>query len=215
VAAIPNEIISQYREIAQKAKLEIVLMEAEMFGLVRALVAQDDTRPTCLIDIGIQSTVCSLIEKRVLKYSHSFDRGSRYLADEIANRLPVNHELARSIRENYGLKLISLVDPEIREKIMDILKESLAPIFREIDMMIADFRKTTNAEVAKMILSGGVLAVPEIRQQFNDYFATETEIADPFPNIDYRQDLAPYKKEIGLNYSVAMGMAQRVFDIAR
>jgi type IV pilus assembly protein PilM len=212
VTAVPNEIIAQYREIAQKAKLEIILMEAEMFGLMRALVPKDEMRPICLIDMGTQSTVCSLIEKRVLRYSHSFDRGGKYLSDEIANRLPVSREMARSIRDNYGLELISMVDSEVREKINDIMKESLMPVFKEVEMMLADYRRLTNMEVAKIILSGGAMAIPQIKSQFADYFKKETQVADPFAGIDCSPEIAADTKETGLDYSVALGMAERGFD---
>ena len=116
VTAVPNEIIAQYREIASKAKLEVTLMEAEMFGLVRALVPADETRPICLIDMGIQSTVCSLVEKGVLRYSHSFDRGAKYLVEEFVGRLPVSGETARAFRENFGLKMITETDQRIKTR---------------------------------------------------------------------------------------------------
>ena len=215
VTAIPNEIIAQYREIAAKAKLEVVSMEAEMFGLARALVEKDEMRPLCLIDIGTQSTVCSLIEKHILRYSHSFDRGGKYLFEEIAGRLPVDREMAREIRDNYGLKLLSALDPEVKEKVRDALKESLVPILKEIEMMLADYRRLTNSEVAKIILSGGIVAVPEIVKQFVDYFKIEIEIADPFAGIDCRPEIVSSAKEIGLAYCVALGMAERSFDISR
>jgi len=114
VAAIPNEIIARYKEIATKAKLEISLLEAEMFGLTQALVPPTETRPVCLVDIGAQSTVCSLIENRVLRYSHSFDRGSAYLADGLIDRLPLDPEAAANLKQDYGLRFIPYMDPEIR-----------------------------------------------------------------------------------------------------
>lgn len=215
VTAIPNEIIAQYREIALKAKLEIILMEAEMFGLVRALVPKEEMRPICLIDVGTQSTVCSLIEKHILRYSHSFDRGGKYLSDELSSRLPVNREMARNIRESYGLRVISMVDPEIREKIKVILKESLMPIFKEIEMMFSDYRRASNSDVAKIILSGGVMAVPEIEKQFADYFKIEIVTADPFAGIDCHPELIMNAKEVGLTYSVALGMAERGSDYSK
>lgn len=215
VTAVPNEIVTQYREIALKSNLEVVLMEAEMFGLMQALVPKEEMRTVCIIDVGSQSTVCSLIEKRILKYSHSFDRGGKYLSDELSNRLPVAREMARDIREKYGLKLISIVDPEIKEKINDILKESLIPIFREIEMMFSDYRRMTNSDVAKIILSGGVMASQEIRKQFADRFLIETEVADPFAYVDFRAVDGFDSKEVGLAYSVALGMAQRCFEFSK
>jgi len=133
VAAIPNEIIDRYKEIAVKAKLEMVLLEAEMFGLMQALILPTETRPICLIDLGAQSTVCSLIENRVLRYAHSFDRGSAYLLEELIKHLPLDEETATQIRQDHGLRFIPYMDPEIRQEIKKLLNEFLTPIFREIE----------------------------------------------------------------------------------
>jgi type IV pilus assembly protein PilM len=209
VAAIPNEIIAQYKEIAVKAKLKVVLMEAEMFGLAKALVPKDEERLVCLIDIGAQSTVCSLVEKHILRYSHSFDRGANYLAQELASRLPVNQELANNIKESYGLKLLVLADPEIKEKINALLREAIMPVFHEVDIMLGDYQRTSGVKAAKMIVSGAIAAIPEIKRQFTDYFGKEVEIADPFKNIDYVAALDEELRSIGSAYAVAVGMAER------
>jgi len=214
VAAIPNEIISQYKEIALKANLEVALMEAEMFGLAEALVSHDEMRPVCLIDIGSQSSVCSLVEKRILRYSHSFDRGGNYLIEEMVKRLPVNPEMAKNIREIYGLKLISLVEPEIREKIKEILVETLNPIFREVEIMLSDYSRLSGSEVAKIVLSGGAAAIVEVREQFVGYFKKEVEIADPFKGIDFPPAIEQQLRAIGPAYAVAVGMAQRGLELS-
>ncbi len=215
VAAVPNEIVARYKEIAQKAKLEMLLLEAEMFGLAQALVPADETRPVCLIDIGAQSTVCSLIENRILRYSHSFDRGSVYLANELISRLPLEPETTEDIKQNYGLKFVSYMDPEIREKIKEMLGELLAPIFREVEMMFAEYRRIGTSEVAKIIFSGGAFAIAEIKDQFSNHFKTDVEIADPFKGIDYPAQIAAELKSIGPTYAVAVGMARRGLELAQ
>lgn len=215
VAAVPNEIIEQYHQIAAKAGLEVVLMEAEMFGLARSLVSKDETQSVCLVDIGEQSTVCSLVEKQTLKYSHSFDRGVRYLVEDLTRRLPISQELARRIKDNYGLKLISAVDPQIKEKLKDVLREALEPILREIATMLNDYRNTSNNEAAKIIISGGIGGVAEIEELFKGYFKKEIEIANPFKEINYPLALDPAIKAIGPIYAVAVGMAQRGLEFLK
>jgi len=209
LAAIPNEIINQYKEIAAKAKLEVSLMEAEMFGLVKALVPQDNNSPVCIIDIGVQSTVCSLVEKQVLRYSHSFDRGADYLTEELLKRLPIKDDLAADIREVYGLRMVPMAEPEIKGKIKAALHDALIPVFKEIEIMLDDYRRQSNSEVAKIILSGGAAAVPETKEQFAEYFKKEIEIADPFKGIDHPLQIGDELKAIGPLYSVAVGMAER------
>jgi type IV pilus assembly protein PilM len=215
VAAIPNEIISRYKEIATKAKVEILLLEAEMFGLTQALVPANEVRPVCLIDIGSQSTVCSLIENRVLRYSHSFDRGSAYLANELIDRLPLDPEAAANVKQTYGLRFVPYMDPEIRGEIKKILSELLAPIFREVEMMFAEYRRVSSLEIAKIIFSGGAFAVSEIKDQFSDYFKIDIEIADPFSGIEHPANIAAELKTIGPMYSVAVGMARRGLELEK
>lgn len=215
VAAIPNEIIARYKEIAAKAKLEILLLEAEMFGLTQALVSASETRPVCLIDIGSQSTICSLIENRVLRYSHSFDRGSAYLANELIDRLPLDSEAAINLKQAYGLRFVPYMDPEIRGEIKKILSDLSAPIFREVEMMFAEYRRMSGLEVAKIIFSGGAFAVAEIKDQFSEHFKVDAEIADPFANIEYPANIAQELKAIGSMYSVAVGMARRGLELGK
>lgn len=215
VAAIPNEIISQYKDIAAKTGLEVVLMEAEMFGLAQALIESGNERTTCLVDIGTQSTVCSLVDKKNLKYSHSFDRGGNYLIEEIIKRIPVSQDFANNIKKNYGLKLFSLTEPEVRSNIALILKESLTPVFKEIEIILSDYKKLSNATVDKIIISGGVGAVSEVRDQFADYFKIGVEIANPFKGIYYRPELEQELKIIGPGYAVAVGMAKRGLDFSK
>lgn len=214
VAAIPNEVIALYQEIAAKAKLQIILLEAEIFGLCQALVAKDEARAICLVDIGAQSTVCSLIEKQVLRYSHSFDRGRNYLVEEIIKRLPINPETARDIRSR-GLNLFFMIDPETKRKAKDLLRESLIPVFKEIEVMMGDYRRLTGSEAAKIIVSGGTGAILETKELFADYFKKEIEIADPFKDIYCRAGLESELKNIGPAYAVAVGMAQRGFKFSK
>ncbi len=215
VAAIPNEIIVRYKEIAAKAKLEILLLEAEMFGLTQALVSPSETRPVCLIDIGSQSTACSLIENHVLRYSHSFDRGSAYLAKELINRLPLDPEAAENLKQAYGLRFVPYMDPEIRAEIKKILSDLLAPIFREVEMMFAEYRRMSGLEVEKIIFSGGAFAVSEIKDQFSEHFKVDAEIADPFARIEHPTNIAQELKAIGPMYSVAVGMARRGLELEK
>lgn len=215
MTAIPNEIIAKYKDIAAKAKLQLALIEAEAFGLAQALIPKEESRPVCLIDIGVQSTVCSLVEKQILRYSHSFDRGVDYLFEEFARRLPLGRELIQSIKEDYGLSALSLIEPDVKQGIQDIFKDSFLPILKEIEMALEEYRRVSGIEIAKIILSGGAGALAETRDQFDNYFKKETEIAAPFANIDCPKEVQNEIKKIGPAYAVAVGMARRGFELGK
>ena len=215
VTAVPNEIVAKYKDIALKSKLQLVLMEAEAFGLMQALIPRQDARAICVIDIGVQSTVCSLIEQQILRYSHSFDRGLDYLFDEFGKRLPIDRATFLAAKKNHGFKMISLIEPDIKLEMQDILKEIFNPILREIEMSLKDYRQSSGIEPAKIILSGGGGAVLETKKQFEDYFKKETTIAAPFAGIDYPKEIEDEIKNIGPSYAVAAGMARRGFEFLK
>jgi len=212
VEAIPNEIIAQYKEIAQKANLQIILMEAEAFGLAQVLIGKDEERPVCLVDIGFQSTVCSLVHKNILRYSHSFDRGQNYLMREFFKSLPIDRQTARRFEEKYGLEFIAFAEPEIKDNVGNILRDSMSPILKEIEMAINDFGHCLGADIGKIIISGGVVAVPEVKGQFDSYFQKKVEIADPFKEIKYPPAIEAEIKSMAPMYAVAVGMARRAFE---
>jgi len=108
LAAIPNEIVNQYKEIAKNINLEIISLEAEIFGLIEALIKTDDVRTICLVDIGAQSTMCSVVEKKILMTSHSFDMASNYLLDKTLNNLLLDAETIKQIKKNYGLNFFQI-----------------------------------------------------------------------------------------------------------
>jgi len=73
LAAVPNEVISQYQQIAELSGLKLLALEAEVFGLMRSLIEKKEKGVIGIIDIGARTTTCSIIEKRILEVSHSFD----------------------------------------------------------------------------------------------------------------------------------------------
>ena len=215
VAAVLNEIISQYKEIASRTKLQVVLMEAEAFGLVESLVPQDEARPLCIVDIGAQSTVTNVVEKRVLRYSHGFDRGSNYLISELGRRFPESRGRLRDAENKLGFKFIGLLDQEVRQKIDAILREEFLPIFRELEMVLSEYRRSSGKEIEKIIISGGVAAISGVEKYFAEYFKKEIEIADPFKEFDLSDQVSHDIKDIGPAFAVAAGMARRGFEILK
>ena len=215
VTAVPNEIITRYKEIAQKANLQMMLMEAEAFGLAKALISEDETGAVCLIDIGMQSTVCNLAQNKILRYSHSFDRGADYLFSELSRQMPIDRETIAAAKKKYGFKIFSLMDPAVKEKMEKPFNDAFAPILQEIEMALADYRRNSGIDAAKIILSGGAAAAPEIKSQFENHFKKEVLIADPFAKIVYPREIAEEIKNIGPSYAAAAGMARRGFDLGK
>ncbi len=212
--AVPNEVINQYREIAQLANLELLALEAEVFGLLRSLIPEDDKRVISLIDIGAQSTTCSIIEKRSLKKSNSFYTSGNELTEQVAKSLSIDYKTAKELKEKYGLQNISLPSATVsvnaeRQSIKEILLPLIDVILREVENIARNLYQTEGKEIQKYIVAGGSALVPGLKEYFQGYLKKEVEVAAPFYKIFYPPILEKTVKKMGPAYAIAIGMAQR------
>ena len=210
LVAVPNELINQYRQISQASQLELVALEAEVFGLLRSLIPEDEKGIISLVDIGAQSTTCSIIEKRVLIKSHSFDLGGNQLTEQIAKSLSIDYKTAENLKTKYGLESglgLGLGTPEknIGQIILPLIDLGLG----EIEKISKSFYQTEGKEIQKFIIAGGTSLLPGLKEYFEDYFKKEVEIANPFSKIFYPPILEETLKEMGPSYAIAVGMALR------
>ena len=202
LVAVPNEVIGQYQEVARICGLNLVSLEAEVFGLQKSLISKEETRVVGLMDIGAQSTTYSIIDKGVLKISHSFDLAGNELTEQIAKSLSVDYTVAENLKRKYGL----LPSPQ---NIKDIILPLTDSILREIERISRNFLQSEQREVEKFIIAGGAALIPGIKEYFREYLGKEMEIAAPFSNIYCPPILEKTLKEMGPAYAIAVGLALR------
>jgi len=215
LVAVPNEVINQYQEITRLCNLKLLALEAEAFSLARALIQADEEKITSIIDIGAHSTTCSIIDKRVLKVSHSFDFSGDILTERIAKSLSIDYQTAEKLKEEYGIVDTSLSSSDVVSLSGKKVKEILLPLFdvalNEIEKISQNFYQREGKEVQKFILAGGLSLTPGLREYFANYLKKETEIANPFSDIIYPPILEETLKEMGPSFAIASGVALRGF----
>ncbi len=209
LVAVPNEVINQYREIARIAQLELVALEAEVFGLISSLIGEDEKGTVGLIDIGAQSTTCSVVDKRILKISHSFDMSGSEFAKVASQGLNVDYEVAEKLKIKYGIAGLSNGEAGSAKEMREILLPLVDVILKEIERIFYNFSVKTGKEIEKIILAGGTALLPGLKEYFYENFKKEVEIANPFSasGIFYTPILEETLKKMGPSYAIAIGMA--------
>ncbi len=205
LVTVPNEVISQYQQIAASVGLKIVALEAEVFALVRALIQyQDKSNTICLVDIGERSTTINIVAQGILKLSYSFDISGENFTKVLSQNLEIKEREAETIKRAYGLTNKKL---EIRQIIMPQAEAILGKIKNIFDEVYLEDKE----KVGKVILTGGGATLAG----FVDYLSKEldlpVELANPFINIAYPPTLEGALKKLGPGFTVAVGMALRGF----
>ncbi len=207
LVTVPNEIINQYRKISEISGLELFALEAEVFGLVRSLIGEEK-RPLILVDIGAQSTTCSIIEKRILKMSYSFDMAGNEFTAILSKGLGIDYGEAKELKEKYGILSADLSEGPAKE-VREMLLPLIDVILKEIEKISQNFCITEGREIQKIFLAGASAYLPGLKEYFGDYFKKEIEVANPFSRIFYPPILEKTLKEMGSSYAISAGMALR------
>lgn len=199
LVVVPNSIIDQYIEIAEICNIELLSLEAEVFGLQRALVGEKE-ETSCLVDIGAYSTTCSIIDKRVLKISHSFDISGNDFTERISKSLNLDYDEARALKYNQGLT-------SSRRDVSEVLEPLFDTILGEIKRVIDIFYEKEGREVQSFILAGGSAALPGLKKYFSEALDLPMKIAFPFADMVYPSILERELRKIGPELCIATGMA--------
>ncbi len=208
MVAVPNEIIHQYQSIATGLSLKLMALEAEIFGLMRAVVDRDEKEAVTLVDIGARSTSCSIINRGTLKISRSFDVSGNSFTERISKGLSLGYKQAEEFKNSYGI--LRTQEDSGRENVRDILIPLVDLIVREVDRVIQGFTFKENKEVKKVILCGGNAFMPGLLEHFQEYFPKkEVEITNPFAKIFFPPILEEELKKMGPAYAIALGTALR------
>jgi type IV pilus assembly protein PilM len=200
IVAVPNEIMAQYQEIARLAKLELAGMEAEVFGLIRSSLG-DDEGVTVILDIGSQSTTVSLVYKGVLRTSRSLDVAGNSFTERIAQSLSISREQAEQLKAEKGIEF-SADNAKILSPLIDL-------ILLEVQRVSEQFLQIEKKGIEKILIGGGTAILPGLQTYIGQNLQVETEIINPFRSVFYTPILEKRMKEMGPSYAVSVGAALR------
>ncbi len=203
VAAVPNDVVAQYQEIAKLAKLNPNFLEPEVFALARILKYQNEKDALGLIDIGIKSTTCSIIEDGILKTSHSFNIGGDEMTNALARSLFLEYNEAERVKREKGV---------LESASKDVLLPIIDSIIQENKKVFRDYYTDKGKELKKIFLAGGSIEMPGLQEYFTNQMKKEVQIINPFVNIAFPNILKEELKKRSPFYAIALGVALKGFE---
>jgi type IV pilus assembly protein PilM len=203
VVVIHNEALGKYQAIANKTGLQTSFYEIELFSTIRAGLEQSmDTQ--MVFDMGAASTKLYIVERGILKNSHTINRGSQDITLAISKAMSVSVEEAEKMKRTYGLK----GGGEQRE-LSEIIALTLDYIFYEANRVLLNYQKRYNKTINNVVLSGGGVLLKGLGELAASSFQTEVALADPFAKVEAPAFLSDVLKSAGPEFAVALGIALR------
>jgi len=199
LVAIPNQTIQDYQQVAQLAGLELYALEAEVFSLARVF-ASGNKNCVCIIDIGVQSTTISIVEKGNLKKSFSFEFAGSQLTTAISSTAGLGTVEAEDVKKQQGLL-------HAQENVAKTLYLLIDPLLIEVKKIISDFYIATEKDVDEIYLTGGTSNLPGLKEYFSEVLKKKVEIPNCFSELLYPPILGKSLEELSPTFSVAVGAA--------
>lgn len=201
LVAIHNDSIDKYQSVRDKAGLSAKMIEVEAFSTLRALTVGDSS-VVAILDIGASVTKVTIIENGTLRESHLVNRGSQGITITLSKSLGVDIDRAEAVKRDP-----TLLNENLREQFGDIVSVPLGYIYSEVESILFEYEKNSNKVVNKIILSGGGVLLSGALEMAKDNFKIPVLIGSPFDRLDTPAFLSNTLKEVGPEFTVAVGLA--------
>ncbi|PJE64714.1 MAG: hypothetical protein COU90_00365 [Candidatus Ryanbacteria bacterium CG10_big_fil_rev_8_21_14_0_10_43_42] len=203
LVAVPKDVIEKYRRIVAQAGLDPIAFEIEVFSSIRSAVRREQGG-ALLVDFGAVTTNMTILEKGIVRSSHSFDRGFQTITIGLAESMGVNFERAELMKREVGLSS-RLEHQGTRKVIAPLLDYMLI----ELERFATGYTRKYGGTISKIYITGGGASMPGLVDHIVKKFGVEVILGNPFGKVEYPAFFQPVLKEIGPSFSNAVGLALR------
>lgn len=200
IAAVPNDLLNKYENIAKKVGVKLKALELETFALGRVLTS-DTAEPVLIMDLGKRSSSLNIIEKGIVFLSRNLDIGGNEVSRAIASSLGVSFDRAEEIKKTMGIQGNS--------NIKKVIGLTLDSIINETERLIDTYYQKYQRKPVKIILTGGLSGIKGLKEYLEENLRIEIHVANPWKNISYSKVLEPALQELAPVLAIAVGLAMR------
>jgi type IV pilus assembly protein PilM len=203
LAAVRNDILQKYNEIAEKIGAKSLTFEIEIFSTIRSTLGHDQSA-SMILDIGAANTKVAIVEEGIVRSSHLINLGSQDVTTALSRAKDVSMLEAEELKREFGL----LGNPE-DGTIAEITRLSVARIFSEASRVLTRYQHEKRITVAKVVLTGGGALMKGVLDLAQGSFETPVIYGNAFEKVEAPVAITPLLKDAGPEFAVAIGLALR------
>ena len=203
IAAIHNEAMHRFEDIVRAAELETSFFEIEVFSALRATLPSD-VEPHALLDWGAGGSKLYIVDRGLVRVSHSIHQGAQDLTLALSRALGVSVSDAEKLKRAAGLS--AGISGKAGGGTLSAL---LNFIFDETKRVISHFERASGHVVKDISFIGGGVNLPGLLDAAQSAFSIEVTRADPFSQVEAPAFLDETLKAVGPEFAVALGAAFR------
>lgn len=203
LAAVHNDVLAKYNEIAAKLGATSVGFEIEIFSTIRSTLGRDAST-TMIVDIGSGNTKVAIIEQGVVRSSHLINTGSQDVTLALSRAKSISILEAEELKRDFGLSE-NIADPSIAE----ICRLATERIFSDVSRLMVNYQHSKHVTVNRVVLAGGGVLMKGVLDLAKKSFDTNVEYGRSFDKVEAPAVISPLLEESGPEFAVAIGLALR------
>jgi type IV pilus assembly protein PilM len=210
IIAIQNETLQYIQRVLDSAGLTPLFYELEVFSAARSSLGHG-IAPVMLLDIGAATTKVSIVERGIIRASHTANRGGQEMTLAVARALNLDFEAAEKAKRDVGL----MPNPSTEQTalIRTALLSTLGHIFSEAHKVLLEYGKRYQKTVGHILLTGGGATLKDIIPYAKERLSvSDVSLAYPFEKVENPAFLNDILKEVGPEFAVAVGAALRALN---
>ena len=201
LTAVPREVVDKFKRVASLAGIHLASLEVETFSVARALVGRDPTT-TAILDLGQHTSNIIIADRAKVDLSHTITRGSGEISRALERGLGVSSERAEGVKRDVGLS------EKIEEReIVSAITPLLHVLFSEVERVISLYNRKSPRHIQKLNITGGGSNLKGIIEFAASFFGIEVVRGNPFSRLVVPAFMQPILRDIGPNFSTAIGLA--------
>lgn len=228
LVASPRAVVQSYAAVAQQAGLEVVLVEAEPFALLRALHLPPFReerfwygQSLAYAHIGHSALAFCIAQSGQMHSARSISWGAQRIIDVLASSLNSTEEDAKALIEHPDTYLDDrgiLYWPTDTGRCETLaLRPELERLRREIERIFNYFRslypeRSYQGVLGKLMLSGGLSALRGLDSYLIQALQIEVIVPDPFEWTPAADTVAAKAAHYKAEFAIAIGLGAAVLD---
>lgn len=217
VVAAKKDFIDSKIRLLKECKIMPVYIDVDVFVLENLIKYNYniENEIVCVVNVGWNITNIGIIEDRVTKVCRDLPIGLINIVNNLKKTQQVEDQIIIEYFKNYGL----IITEEQKEQYLKedkktellfsknlilSLKEFISELHKVVDFYY--FQKGEQKPLSKIFLSGGGSIIKNLDLYFYDEFKVETEIVNPFINIEISEEIPLEIRQI---FAVSVGLAMK------
>lgn len=206
ISAVSNDVLNRFGTIMTGAGLTASTHEIEVFSSMRSILSPEDN-VVAVIDFGASSTRMCIVKSGIVTKTHSVLLSGTDITKALADGLGIGFEEAEIIKREYGMD-----GKKDDARIHKILTQAIERGVRELHTVVSRYEVDDASKIEKIFITGGGASLHGLQAHVHDVFSKPIHVAHPFSKVAYPAFLEDTLKEVGPDFSVAIGIALRAFE---